>query len=56
MNVKFIRRQRHHIVNDDTDFNTQHTDKINNSFSQQLRDAEVTILRLHNLQQACLLK
>ena len=49
-------KSRHHIADDDTDFNTQHTDEINNSLSQQLRNAEITMLRLHNLQRARLLK
>ena len=55
-NSRRIEKSRHHIADDDTDFNTQHTDEINNFLSQQFRDAEVTILRLHNLQRARLLK
>ena len=51
-----IEKSRHHIVNDDTNFNTQYTDEINNFFNQQLQDAEITMLRLHNLQRARLLK
>ena len=55
-NSRRIEKLRYHIVDDNTDFNTQHTDEINNSFSQQFRDAEITMLRLYNLQRACLLK
>ena len=55
-NSQRIKKSRHYIADDDTDFNTQHTDKINNFFSQQLRNAEATMLRLYNLQRARLLK
>ena len=55
-NSRRIEKSYHHIVDDDTDFNTQHTDEINNSFNQQLRNAEVMMLRLYNLQRARLLK
>ena len=55
-NSKRIKKSRHHIADDDTDFNTQHINKINNSFSQQFRNAEVTMLCLHNLQRARILE
>ena len=55
-NSKRIKKSRHHIVDDDTDFNTQHINEINNSFNQQLRNAEITMLHLHNLQRARILK
>ena len=55
-NSRRTEKSRHYIADDDTDFNTQHIDKINNSFSQQLRNAEVTMLRLHNLQRVRLLE
>ena len=55
-NSQKIKKSRHHIADDDTDFNTQHTDEINNSLSQQLRNAEITMLRLHNLQRVRILK
>ena len=55
-NSRKIEKSRHYIFDDDTDFNTQHTDEINNLFSQQFRNAEVTMLRLYNLQRARLLK
>ena len=48
-NSRRTEKSRHYIADDDTDFNTQHIDEINNSFSQQLRNAEITMLRLHNL-------
>ena len=32
-NLRKIKKSRHHIVDDNTDFNTQHTDEINNSFN-----------------------
>ena len=55
-NLRRIEKSRHHIADNDTDFNTQHTDETNNFLSQQLRNAEVTMLRLYNLQRARLLK
>ena len=55
-NSKKIKKSRHHIADDDTDFNTQHTDEINSFLNQQLRNAEVTMLCLHNLQRARILK
>ena len=55
-NLRRIEKLRHYIADDDTNFNTQHIDEINNSFKQQLRNAEVTMLRLYNLQRARLLK
>ena len=55
-NLRKTKKSRHHIADDDTDFNTQHTDEINNFLNQQLRDTEITMLRLHNLQRARLLK
>ena len=53
---KKIKKSRHHIVDDDTNFNIQHINEINNFLSQQLRDAEATMLRLHNLQRVRILK
>ena len=38
------------------DSTTEQNDEINNSFSQQLRNAKATMLRFHNLQRARLLK
>ena len=55
-NSRRIEKSRHHIVDDDTNFNTQYTDEINSFLSQQLRNAEATMLRLHNLQRARLLE
>ena len=34
INSRRTEKSRHHIVDDDTDFNTQHTDEINNFLSQ----------------------
>ena len=55
-NSRRTEKSRHHIADDDTDFNTQHIDEINSFLSQQLRNAEVTMLRLHNLQRVRLLE
>ena len=54
--MRRIEKSRHHIADDDTDFNTKHINEINNSFSQHFRNAEITMLRLHNLQRIRLLK
>ena len=35
-NLRRIEKLRHYIADDDINFNTQHADKINNFFSQQL--------------------
>ena len=55
-NSRRIEKSRHQIVDDDTDFNIQHTDEINNFLDQQFRNAEVIMLNLYNLQQVRLLK
>ena len=33
-NSRKIEKSRHYIADDDTDFNTQHTDEVNNFLSQ----------------------
>ena len=55
-NLKSIEETRRRIADADIDSTTEQNDEINNFFSQQLRDAEATMLRLHNLQRARLLK
>ena len=49
-NLRSIEETRRRIANADTNSTIKQNDKINNFFSQQLRNAETTILRFHNLQ------
>ena len=55
-NLRSIEKTRRRIANADIDSTTEQNDEINNFFNQQLRNAEATMLRLHNLQRARLLK
>ena len=55
-NLKSIEKTRRRIADADINSTTKQNDEINNFFSQQLRNAETTMLRLHNLQRARLLK
>ena len=55
-NLKLIEKTRKHIANANIDLTTKQNDKINSFFSQQLRNAKTTMLRLYNLQRARLLK
>ena len=51
-----IEKTRRRTADADTDSITKQNDEINNLLSQQLRNAEATMLRFHNLQRARLLK
>ena len=55
-NLKLIEETRKRIASANTNSTTKQNDEINNFFSQQFRDAKMTMLRLHNLQRARLLK
>ena len=55
-NLKPIEKTRRRIANANIDSTTEQNDEINNFFSQQLRNAEATMLRLHNLQRTRFLK
>ena len=55
-NLKSIEKTRRRIVNANIDSITKQNDEINNLFNQQFRNAKATMLRLHNLQRARLLK
>ena len=55
-NLKSIEKTRRRIADANTNSTTKQNDEINNFFSQQLQNAEATMLRLYNLQRARLLK
>ena len=55
-NLKSIEKTRRRIASANIDLIIKQNDKINNFFNQQFRNAKATMLRLHNLQRARLLK
>ena len=55
-NLRSIEETRKRIASANTNSIIKQNDEINNFFNQQFRNAKVTMLRLYNLQQVCLLK
>ena len=55
-NIRRSEKSRQRNADEDKDSTIQQNDKIITFLSQQLRDAEATVLRFQNLQRACLLK
>ena len=55
-NIRRSEKSRQRDVDENKDSTTQQNDKIIIFFSQQLWNAETTMLRLHNLQRARFLK
>ena len=55
-NIRRSEKSRQRDVGENRDSTTQQNDEVIILFNQQLRDAEATMLRFHNLQRARLLK
>ena len=55
-NLRSIEKTRKRVADADTNSTIKQNDEINNFLNQQLRNAEMTMLRFHNLQRARFLK